>query len=334
MKDHYLVAIETSCDETAVAILKNGRELLANVVSSQIKIHEGFGGVMPEIASRLHVEQISLVIQEALRVSGCTMDMMSAIAYTRGPGLVGSLHVGVLAAKTLAWYHQLPLIPVHHIAGHIYANEFVEPLKFPVLALVVSGGHTELVYMKENLSYEILGTTQDDAVGEAYDKVARLLGLGYPGGPIIDELAKKGKANYILPKIKTENPLDFSFSGLKSAVMQLIARIEREGQTVIIEDVAFAFQETALQEIMTKTKLALSIYPVKQLVVAGGVAANSRLRSLVVELNQQYEDVDCSIPPLWSCTDNAAMIAMAGYHLWKQETFGTWLDGAKPSLDL
>ncbi len=311
MKDKLVLAIESSCDETACAIVKNGNEILSNVVSSQINIHKKFGGVIPEVASRIHVENISIVISEALKEANLTINDIDAIGLTQGPGLVGSLHVGVMAAKTLSWLYDIDLYPIHHIAGHIYANAFIKDLKFPLLALVVSGGHTELVYMKEHWNFEILGSTQDDAIGEAYDKVARILGLPYPGGPAIDKLSKTGKSNYKLPVCKVDSMYNFSFSGMKSAVLQLIARENKNEREIIKEDVAYAFQETALKDLVNKTCLALNNHEVKQVVLAGGVAANSRLRELLTIESGKWNDVDLILPPLWCCTDNAAMIAAA-----------------------
>jgi N6-L-threonylcarbamoyladenine synthase len=270
-----ILAIETSCDETAVAIVENGKTLLSNIVSSQINVHSKFGGVVPEVASRIHVENITVVLQEALSNANLTMDDIDAIAITHGPGLVGSLHIGIQAAKALAWYYGKPLVPVHHIAGHIYANRFVDEIEYPLLALVVSGGHTELVYLKSEFSFEILGTTQDDAIGEAYDKVARVMGLPYPGGPAIDKLAKTGVKHYRLPKVKTENDLDFSFSGLKSAVLQFYAQKTKIKEEVVPSDLAYAFQEAALGEILQKSKIAIERFDAKHFVLAGGVAANS-----------------------------------------------------------
>lgn len=306
-----ICAIESSCDETAVAIIDNGNTVLSNIVSSQINVHSKYGGVIPEVASRLHIENISVVLEEALQKANATLDSVDAIAVTQGPGLVGSLHVGLLAAKTLAWSTGKPLIPIHHIAGHIYANAFVDTIEYPLLALVVSGGHTELVYLKSEWDFEILGSTQDDAVGEAYDKVARVLHLPYPGGPAIDKLAKLGKAHYALPRVKTELPLNFSFSGLKSAVLQLVQREAKTNTSINQEDLAYAFQEAVLGELLRKTRLALDTYTVKHLVLAGGVAANSRLRVLVNDLKSDYPDLKITIPPLWCCTDNAAMIGAA-----------------------
>lgn len=313
MADVIMLAIESSCDETACAIVKNGHEILSNKVSSQIDVHSQYGGVVPEVASRIHVENISIVCKEALKEANITMDDVTAIAVTQGPGLIGSLHVGVLAAKTLAWAYQKPLVPVQHLTGHIYANAFVEPLQFPLLALVVSGGHTELVIMKEDYDFEVIGTTQDDAIGEAYDKVARVLGLGYPGGPVVDKLAREGKNSYPLPKVHTDNPLNMSFSGLKSAVLQTLKRLEKNNEEVNVADMCTSFQEAALNVLWSRVELALQNYPVKQVVLAGGVAANSRLREIVKEEMKKYPDVNYILPPLYCCTDNAAMIGASGF---------------------
>ena len=301
-------AIETSCDETSVALVEDG-VVLSNSVSSQIDIHQEYGGVFPEVASRLHVENINFVIKDAFHKAERTLDEIDYIAVTQGPGLIGSLHIGVMAAKTLAFALDKPLIPVHHIIGHIYANRLSGEFDFPALVLVVSGGHTELVYMEEDFKFEVIGQTQDDAVGEAYDKVARQMGLSYPGGPIIDKLSKQGSKRYQLPKVKLENPLDFSFSGLKSAVRQLMLREERHNREVVIEDLAFAFQESATNELVKRIELALEKYPVKTLALAGGVAANSSLRSKVEELKS--DQLKILIPPLWACMDQAAMIGLA-----------------------
>ena len=313
MEDVVLLAIESSCDETACAVIKNGKEIISSKVASQIDVHTLYGGVVPEVASRIHVENISITVKEALNESGLTMDDIDGIAVTIGPGLIGSLHIGVLAAKTLAYYYNKPLIPVHHLSGHIYANAFVDELKFPLLALVVSGGHTELVLMKEDYDFQIIGTTQDDAIGEAYDKVGRVLGLPYPGGPKIDKLAKEGKPVYKLPKPKTDSPLDFSFSGLKSAVMQYINRLERNNEELNVADMCASFQEAALNALWDRVEVALAEYDVKQVILAGGVAANSRLREIVVERMEKHQGISYIIPPLKYCTDNAAMIGASGY---------------------
>lgn len=318
MKDVILLAIESSCDETACAIVKNGKEILANEVASQIDVHTLYGGVVPEVASRIHIENISIIVKEALKKANMTMDDIDGVAVTVGPGLIGSLHIGLLAAKTLAYYYNKPLIPVHHLSGHIYANAFVGELKFPLLALVVSGGHSELVLMKEDYDFKILGSTLDDAIGEAYDKVGRVLNLGYPGGPKIDKAAKLGQPIYKLPKPKVDSALDFSFSGLKSAVMQAINREKKQGREVKVEDMCCSFQETALNCLWDGVEAALSQHNVKQVILAGGVAANSRLREIVQTRMEKHPGIDYIIPPLSCCTDNAAMIGASGYIAYKK----------------
>ena len=329
-----ILAIESSCDETACSIVKDGNEILSNIVSSQINVHTLYGGVVPEVASRIHVENISTVVTEAVREAGITMDDVDAVAFTQGPGLIGSLHVGVQAAKTIAWAYNKPMLPVNHMTGHIYANRFAidHDLKFPLLSLVISGGHTQLIWMKDEWSFEEIGTTQDDAIGEAYDKVSRILGTGYPGGPVIDKLAKEGKPHYTLPTPKVEGKYDFSLSGLKTATMQMIAREERKGNEIIKADVAYAFQETALNMIVSKTIKAVEDYHPAMLVLAGGVAANSRLRVMMKEKMESYPDTELVIPPMKCCTDNAAMIGAAGYIAWKHKEFGTFDVSADPGL--
>lgn len=308
-----IFAIESSCDETAAAVVKDKKEVLSSVVASQIDTHKEFGGVVPEVASRLHVENISWVIDKAIKDSGLGWEDIDAIAVTQGPGLIGSLHVGVQAAKALAMLLDKPLVPVNHLAAHIYANELVTDLKYPLMALLVSGGNSELIYMKDQNSFEILGETQDDAIGEAYDKVARVLKLGYPGGPKIDKMAKEGKPVYSLPKPKTQGEYDFSFSGLKSGVLQFVNRMERQNQEWDMNDLAASFQETALNEIFDKVEPAIQAHPdIKAFVVGGGVSANSRLREKVADLAARYPDIEFNVPPMSCCTDNAAMIAVAG----------------------
>ncbi|WP_212921572.1 tRNA (adenosine(37)-N6)-threonylcarbamoyltransferase complex transferase subunit TsaD [Ornithinibacillus bavariensis] len=312
MKDTYILGIETSCDETAVAIVKNGREIISNVVASQIESHKRFGGVVPEIASRHHVEQITLVLEEAFQESGLSFNDIDAIAVTEGPGLVGALLIGVNAAKALAFANNKPLVGVHHIAGHIYANQLMEEFQFPLLALIVSGGHTELVLMKEHGSYEVIGETRDDAAGEAYDKVARMLNLPYPGGPHIDRLAREGEISIDFPRAwLEEDSYDFSFSGLKSAVINKIHNANQKGITLKPEDIAASFQASVIDVLVTKTVKAAKQYQVKQVIVAGGVAANRGLRA---ELEVRFSEtgIPLLIPPLKLCTDNAAMIAAAG----------------------
>lgn len=334
-KDVILLALESSCDETAVAIVKNGKEIISSVVSTQISVHSKFGGVIPEVASRLHVENISVVIEEALTKANMSVDDVDAICYTLGPGLIGSLHVGVVAAKTLAFAYNKPLLPIHHIAGHIFANRFVDDLNYPMMALVVSGGHTELVYMADPYHFEVVGETLDDAIGEAYDKVARVLGLPYPGGPQIDKLAKEGEPVYHLTKPMNDDSYNFSFSGLKSSVLQFMDRCNRKGEEFTKANVASSFQETALSVLVDKTVRAAMEYDVKQVVLAGGVAANSRLREKIgEEFTKHAPNIKITIPPLWCCTDNAAMIGAAGYYAYLAGKFGGYEDKASPSMEL
>ncbi|MET3700120.1 O-sialoglycoprotein endopeptidase [Bacillus oleivorans] len=329
-----ILAIETSCDETAAAIVKNETELLSNVVASQIESHKRFGGVVPEIASRHHVEQITLVIEEALKKAKLTMDDIDAVAVTEGPGLVGALLVGVNAAKALAFAHGKPVIGVHHIAGHIYANRLIHEMKFPLLSLVVSGGHTELILMKEHGHFEVIGETRDDAAGEAYDKVARMLELPYPGGPHIDRLAHEGKPSYSLPRaMLDEDSYEFSFSGLKSAVINTIHNAKQKNEEIIKENIAASFQQSVIDVLVTKTKRAVEQFGVKQLLVAGGVAANKGLR-IELEKAFQHSDVEVIIPPLSLCTDNAAMIAAAGAISYRKGKFGTMAMNGEPGLPI
>lgn len=327
--DKIILALESSCDETACAILKND-ELIANVISSQIEVHQKYGGVMPEIASRLHLENILVVINEAIEKAHIKLEDVTAFAVTRGPGLIGALHVGLQAIKTLALIYNKPIIPIHHLAGHIYANEFVSPLKFPTLALVVSGGNTELVYMKEHLSFEVIGETLDDAVGESFDKVARVLGLPYPGGVSIDKLSKEGIHEYNLPNMKHEDTLNFSYSGLKTAVINLVHKLEQNNQQVNIANMAKSFQDVAIKELLDKVNLAIRKYDVKQIVLAGGVSANSYLRS---EITAMFKDtnIEVIIPPIWCTTDNAAMIAKVASYLYDRKIFASLDLSVNPS---
>ena len=324
-KPKVLLAIESSCDETACAIIDEDLNVLSSVVTSQIDVHSRFGGVIPEIASRMHVEQISTIVDSAIKQADIDPNELDAIAYTIGPGLIGSLHIGGIAAKSLAFFYNKPLIGVHHLKGHIFINEMIKPLTYPMMALVVSGGHTELVYIENDESFKIIGTTLDDAIGEAYDKVARVMHGQYPGGPFIDKLAKQGKPHYELPLPKVAD-LNFSFSGLKNAVLQLVKREEKAGNEINSADLAYAFQEVALKSLINKTKLALEQYPCKSVVIAGGVACNSRLRELMQE---NFSNYDLILPPLKYCTDNALMIACAGMHYLKH---GKFVDFDAPSL--
>lgn len=329
-----ILAIETSCDETAVAIVENGRRILANVVSSQVDTHVKFGGVVPEIASRKHVETITIMMEEALKESKLGLDDVDAVAVTQGPGLVGSLLVGVVAAKALALALDVPLIGTHHIAGHIYANELVQELQYPLIALVVSGGHTELVYMPARGQFQIIGETRDDAVGEAYDKVARALGLPYPGGPHIDRLAHMTDDPVELPRAWLEHDsYDFSFSGLKSAVLNVLNQTKMRGEVLPPARVARGFQESVCDVLAEKALRAAEEYGARQLVLAGGVAANKGLRSVLTERCADAQ-IELVVPPLDLCTDNAAMIAAAAFLKWEKGSFSPLDIQAKPLFTL
>ena len=316
MKDTYILGIESSCDETSCSIVKNGRIDIGTSISTQISIHKNYGGVVPEIASREHVKNITFVIEECLEKAHMKIEDVDAIAITYGPGLIGSLLIGLEAAKTLSFIYNKPLIPVHHIAGHIYANSLEKEMKFPLLALVVSGGHTELVLMKDHYKFEKLGGTLDDAIGECYDKVARVLGLEYPGGPKVDKLAHIGKPTYKLPIPMNDDSYNFSFSGLKSAVINLNHNLKQRNEQLNKEDLATSFQNVAITEIINKTRKAIKEENIKTLIVAGGVAANQGLREEVTKLGKEL-GVDVTIPSMKYCTDNATMIAAAGYYAYK-----------------
>ena len=279
-----ILAIESSCDETAMAIVENGRKILSNTVYTQIAIHTMYGGVVPEVASREHIKKVTYVLDEVLKQANMTLYDIDAVAVTKEPGLIGSLMVGVNTAKTISLCYNKPLIYVNHIHGHIYANYLEEDFTFPLLALVVSGGHTELVLMKDHMEFEILGETLDDAVGEAYDKVARVVNVGYPGGPIIDKMAHIGTPTYPLPHIKlSKDSLDFSFSGLKSAVINLCHNANQRGETIDANNLAASFQNAVIDVLVSKTVLAATMHNVKQVIIAGGVAANKGLRSAMQE---------------------------------------------------
>lgn len=320
MKDVYILAIESSCDETSVSIIKNGCEEIETVILSQIDIHKKFGGVVPEIASRSHVENITLVIDECLTKSNMTMNEIDAIAVTYGPGLAGSLLVGVEAAKTLALAFNKPLIPVHHIVGHIYANRLVTQMKFPLICLVISGGHTEIVYMDKDLSFKKIGSTLDDSVGEAYDKVARVIDVPYPGGPVIDKYSKMGNPSYKLPLPMDDGSYNFSFSGIKSAVINLVHNEKQRGNEINKYDLSCSFQTVVVDILTKKTMKAVKEYNVKQLLIAGGVSANIGIREKFKELCEK-ENVELVVPELKYCTDNAAMIGAAAYYLYKEGKF-------------
>ena len=330
MKDRYILAIESSCDETSVAVLKNDKDLLSNIIASQVESHKRFGGVVPEVASRHHVEVVTLCIEDALKEAGIVAQDLDAVAVTYGPGLVGALLVGMSAAKAFAWAHGLPLIPVNHMAGHLMAAREVKELTYPLMALLVSGGHTELVYVPEAGVYQIIGETRDDAVGEAYDKVGRVMGLTYPAGREIDQLAHQGQDVYDFPRamIKDDN-LEFSFSGLKSAFINLHHNAQQKGEELVLEDLCASFQAAVMDILLVKTKKALEKYPVRGLVVAGGVAANQGLRERLAE---EIRDVEVIIPPLRLCGDNAGMIALAAAIEFEKGNFASLDLNAKPSL--
>jgi len=317
MKDIYCLAIESSCDETSMSIIKNGCEEVKTIVNTQIDIHKEFGGVVPEIASRSHIENITIVLEELFEDLEITMDDIDIIGVTYGPGLIGSLMIGLMAAKTISLVTGKPLIPVHHIAGHIYANNLEKRLEFPLISLVVSGGHTDLVYMKEDYSFKRIGSTLDDAVGEAYDKVAKVLGLSYPGGPIIDKLASVGNDTYNLPLPLDDESYNFSFSGIKSAVINVIHNEEQRGNAIRKEDMCTSFQNRVVEILRKKTMRAMEEYNVKNLVLAGGVAANSYLRNTLEE-SCQKKGYNFSYPRIKYCTDNAAMIGTAAYYAYKK----------------
>lgn len=317
MKEIYALGIESSCDETSMSIVKNGTEEIATVVLTQIDTHKEFNGVVPEIASRMHVENITIVLEELFSKTTLTMDDIDIIGVTYGPGLIGSLLIGVECAKTISLVTGKPLIPVHHIAGHIYANNLESRLKFPLIALVVSGGHTELIYMREDYTFKKIGGTLDDAIGEAYDKVARILGLSYPGGPIIDKKYYEGKDTYNLPYPLNDNTYNFSFSGIKSAVLNTVHNEKQRGHTIRVEDMCTSFQERVVSVVVKKTMHALEEYQVKNLVIAGGVSANSHLRDTLAK-ECEKRGINFSKPRLAYCTDNATMIASAAYYAYKK----------------
>ena len=309
-----ILAIESSCDETSIAVVEDGKHVLSNVTYTQIEIHKQYGGVVPEVASRHHIEKVTYVLEGALQKANITLDEIDAVAVTQTPGLVGSLMVGINTAKTIALAFNKPIIYVNHIHGHIYANYLTNDFLFPLIALVVSGGHTEIVLMKDHFDFEILGETLDDAVGEAYDKIARVVNVGYPGGPIIDKMAASGTPTYKLPHVKLgKDSYDFSFSGLKSAVINLHNKAQMKGETLNAFDLAASFQDAVVDVLVSKTKRAIEEYNCKQVIVAGGVAANRGLRNSMQQMVNDLEGVTLTFPPFEYCTDNAAMIGVAAY---------------------
>jgi len=330
----YILAVETSCDETSVAIVKDGKVILSNMVSSQIETHRKFGGVVPEIASRKHVETITVMLEEAVQEAGITPRDLSAVAVTQGPGLVGSLLVGIVAAKALAFALDVPLIGTHHIAGHIYANRLLQELTYPCVALVVSGGHTELVYIEREGVFRIIGRTRDDAVGEAYDKVARALHFPYPGGPHVDRLAADADEAIWLPRAWLEpESYDFSFSGLKSAVLAQINQSRMKGEPPSAAALARGFQESVIDVLVSKSMRAVEEFGAKQLLLCGGVAANRGLRTALAAACETA-GVPLLVPPLSLCTDNAAMIAAAAHLKWERGQFTPLDMKAEPLFSL
>lgn len=320
MKDIYILAIESSCDETSIAIVKNGHECIALTISTQMDTHAMYGGVVPEIASRMHCENITLVLEETLKKANMTVEQMDAIAVAYKPGLLGSLLVGLEFAKTLCLVYKKPLIGVNHLIGHIYANNLEDDLKFPLLALVVSGGHTELVKMSNDYEFELLGATLDDAIGEAYDKVARVLGYPYPGGPNIEKAAEKGENTYNLPKPVNDDSYNFSYSGLKSHIINLVNSEKMKNHEIRSYDLACSFQTVAVEELERKLSLALQNTNIKNVVIAGGVSANKYLRTRIQTVCDNFA-AKLYIPRMLYCTDNAAMIGAAAYPLYQKKAF-------------
>ncbi len=332
-----ILGIETSCDDTAASVVGNGRDVLSNVVSSQESFHQRFGGIVPEIASRRHLEVINPVIDEALAKAGVTFADLDGIAVTYGPGLVGSLLVGVSAAKALSFSLDLPLVAVNHLEGHIYANFLTgATIAFPLICLIVSGGHTSLLHVKVHGQLEVLGRTRDDAAGEVFDKIARALGLGFPGGPVIDQLAQQGEGEkFSFPRalMGTEGKLDFSFSGVKTAVLNRIRREKEQGKPLPLNDLCAAFQDTVVDALVEKSARAVEYLQPRQFLLAGGVAANGELRKRL-RFRLAPLEVEVIYPPLEYCTDNAAMIAAAGYYYLRQGSLASYDLNAEPGLDL
>ncbi|MGM0472202.1 MAG: tRNA (adenosine(37)-N6)-threonylcarbamoyltransferase complex transferase subunit TsaD [Bacillota bacterium] len=336
MENGLILGIETSCDETSAAVVSKGREVLSNVIASQVDWHRKFGGVVPEIASRKHIELINPVIEEAMEEAGVEFSDLAAVAVTYGPGLVGGLLVGIAAAKSIAYTQQIPLLPINHIEGHIYSNFIAHSqLEPPLVCLTVSGGHTDLLYFEELGEYQILGRTRDDAAGEAFDKVAKVLELGYPGGPIIDQLATEGDEEAIdLPRpLIHDSSYDFSFSGLKTAVLNYINNQQQRGEEINKANLAASFQQAVVDVLVAKVIKAVQATGVENVILAGGVASNQQLRT---ELKQQLADLNSNLyfPPPQLCTDNGAMIGSAGYYHWQQGTKGDYDLNANPNLKL
>lgn len=334
-KDTLILSFESSCDETSVAVIKNGKEILSNIIATQIKSHQRFGGVVPEVASRHHVEEVTKCINLALDEAKVDYDDLDAVAVTDGPGLVGSLLIGIMAAKTVAFAHDLPLIKVNHLAGHIYSANFVTELQYPFMSLLVSGGHTELVLVTGPGEFHTLGDTRDDAVGEAYDKIGRVLGINYPAGKKVDQMAAIGHDTFNFPRAMVqEDNLDFSFSGLKSAFINTVHHADQVHEELNKDDLAASFQGAVLDILSNKTFRALKQHPVKQLVVGGGVSANQGLRKrLAEEIEKRHLDMELVFPPLRLCGDNAAMIGAMAQIQYDKGDFADLDLNADPSLD-
>ena len=327
-KDVYILAIETSCDETSMAIVKNGQDVVSLCISTQMKEHAKFGGVVPELASRMHTENITYVLEETLKKSPIKIEDVDAIAVTYAPGLLGSLLVGVECAKAISLVYNKPLIAVNHTMGHIYANNIENDLVYPTLSLVVSGGHTDLLILKNEQDMEILGSTIDDSVGEVFDKVARVLGMSYPGGPNIEKAALQGKKTYEMPIMMNDDSYNFSFSGLKSYVINLVHTEKVRNHEIRIDDLAYSFQVAAIDELVRKVELALKKTNIKELILAGGVSANKMLREEMQKVCDKYE-AKFHVPNILYCTDNAAMIGCAAYPLYKAKKFASFALNAK-----
>lgn len=333
MKDVYILAVESSCDETSVSIIKNGYEDIATIINTQIDVHTKYGGVVPEVASRLHLENITIVINECMEKANMKFEDLDAFACTYAPGLLGSLLVGVEATKALSYIYKKPFIAVNHMMGHIYANMIGNILEYPLLSLIISGGHTDLILMKSEDSFEYLGQTLDDAIGEAYDKVARILNLPYPGGPNVEKYALEGKPTYKMPNILSDESFNFSFSGIKSHINNLVHNERQRGHEVNEYDIASSFQTCVTTHLVDKTKKALLNYNLKTLLISGGVASNSYIRESLKKMCESI-GVTMHMPPKKYCTDNAAMIGAAAYVLYKNKKFAPLSTNAQSHINL
>jgi len=333
MKDIFILSIETSCDETSIAIVKNGNEVIALTILTQMDTHANYGGVVPEIASRMHTENITMVLEETLNKANMKVEDCDAIAVTYSPGLLGSLLVGVEFAKVLSYVYDKPLIKVNHLIGHIYANKIGDNLKFPCLALIISGGHTELIKMTGDYEFEKLGETQDDAIGEAFDKVARVIGLSYPGGPNIEKLALEGNDTYKLPIPVSDDSYNFSYSGLKSSVINLVNNEHQRGNEIRKADLACSFQTVAVDELKRKLDLGLKNTGIKNVIIAGGVSANKYLRKELATICEKHGAI-LNLPEFIYCTDNAAMIGAAAYPLYLKKEFADLDLNAEPNSNI